>query len=176
MLHSLSLKVFLILLFRGEGNEDSVFELDMSTNGKANNETVIFNLNTLNKEDKKTTLVPEYKNDTRIIDETHFNDERLFRKTYTREKCIQSKKDAAQLSQCHESDPIQDLKNTNSENPSTISKFIKSKSLSFPQVHSDLPDLPIALRKGIRSCTRHPFSNFVSYTNLSSFYHQFCVL
>ena len=131
----------------GKENENSVFELDMSTNGKENIETEIFNPNTLNKEDMRITLVPEHKTDTTIIDETRFNDERLFGKTYTREKRIQSKKDAVILPQCHESDPIPDLKNTDSENPGTISKFIESESLSIPQIHSDPLDLPIALRK-----------------------------
>ena len=28
-------------------------------------------------------------------------------------------------------------------------------------------DVPIALRKGIRSCTQHPISNYVSYDHLS---------
>ncbi|KAH9751535.1 hypothetical protein KPL71_014332 [Citrus sinensis] len=101
----------------GKENENSVFELDMSTNGKENIETEIFNPNTLNMEDRRTTLVPEHKTDPRIIDETRFNDERLFGKTYTREKRIQSKKDAVILPQCHESDPIPDPKNTDSENP-----------------------------------------------------------
>ncbi|KAL9434214.1 hypothetical protein AB3S75_028943 [Citrus x aurantiifolia] len=34
-------------------------------------------------------------------------------------------------------------------------------------------DLPIALRKGIRSCTKHPLSNFISYKNISSSYCAF---
>ena len=37
---------------------------------------------------------------------------------------------------------------------------------------SDL-DLPIALRKGVRSCTIHPISNFVSYHRLSSSFSAF---
>ena len=128
----------------------------MSTNGKANIETAIFN----HKEDMRTTLVPEYKTDTRIIDKTRFNDERLFEKTYTKEKQIQSKKDAVILHQRHESNPIPYLKNTDSENPNIISKFIKSKSLSIPQVHSNPLDLLIALTKRIRSFTQHPFFQF----------------
>ena len=101
----------------------------MSTNGKANIETAILNSNTLNKENKenrRTTLVPEHKTDTRIIDKTRFNDERLFGKTYVREKRIQSKKDATILPQRHESNLIPDPKNIDSKNPGTISKFIES--------------------------------------------------
>lgn len=34
-------------------------------------------------------------------------------------------------------------------------------------------DIPIALRKGVRSCTQHPISQFVSYSNLSPFFRAF---
>uniref|UniRef100_A0A5B6Z677 Putative polyprotein n=1 Tax=Davidia involucrata TaxID=16924 RepID=A0A5B6Z677_DAVIN len=34
-------------------------------------------------------------------------------------------------------------------------------------------DVPIAVRKGIRSCTQHPISNFVSYSSLSPSYRAF---
>src|SRR6202034_3622440 len=33
--------------------------------------------------------------------------------------------------------------------------------------------LPIALRKGVRACTQHPISQFVSYDRLSPSYHAF---
>jgi hypothetical protein len=33
--------------------------------------------------------------------------------------------------------------------------------------------LPIAQRKGVRSCTHHPISDFVSYQHISSSYHFF---
>ena len=33
--------------------------------------------------------------------------------------------------------------------------------------------MPVALRKGVRSCTQHPISNFISYDRLSSKYHAF---
>ena len=34
-------------------------------------------------------------------------------------------------------------------------------------------DIPIALRKGIRSCTQHPISKFISYSKLSSSFKTF---
>ena len=34
-------------------------------------------------------------------------------------------------------------------------------------------DMPIAVRKGIRSCTNYPISNYLSYSNLSSSYQAF---
>ena len=32
---------------------------------------------------------------------------------------------------------------------------------------------PIAIHKGVRSCTKHPISNFVSYTHLSATYKTY---
>ena len=42
------------------------------------------------------------------------------------------------------------------------------------EVSNDL-DLPIALRKGMRSCTKHPIRNFVSYNELSPSYGAFAM-
>ena len=42
----------------------------------------------------------------------------------------------------------------------------------FPTVVDDL-DAPIAHRKGVRTCTQHPISQFVSYSRLSSSYRAF---
>ena len=42
----------------------------------------------------------------------------------------------------------------------------------LPTQESDL-DLPIAIRKGTRTCTRHPISKYVSYDNLSPKYRAF---
>ena len=36
-------------------------------------------------------------------------------------------------------------------------------------------DVPIALRKGIHSCTQHPISNYVSYDHLSPVFRAFLV-
>ncbi|KAH9668313.1 hypothetical protein KPL70_021366 [Citrus sinensis] len=41
-----------------------------------------------------------------------------------------------------------------------------------PRVSSDL-DLPIAIRKAIRTCTKHPISNFLTCTKLSSGFRAF---
>jgi hypothetical protein len=37
----------------------------------------------------------------------------------------------------------------------------------------DDSNIPIALRKGVRSCTSHPINKFVSYEGLSPTYHAF---
>ncbi|KAF7808158.1 Retrovirus-related Pol polyprotein from transposon TNT 1-94 [Senna tora] len=34
-------------------------------------------------------------------------------------------------------------------------------------------NLPIALRKGVRTCTKHPIANFVCYDKLSNNYRAF---
>ena len=48
-----------------------------------------------------------------------------------------------------------------------------SSSSSNPETISNRLDEPIALRKGVRSCTQHPISKFVSYDNLSPLFHAF---
>jgi hypothetical protein len=37
----------------------------------------------------------------------------------------------------------------------------------------DDSDIPIAIRKGVKSCTNHPINRFVSYEGLSLSYHAF---
>jgi hypothetical protein len=59
---------------------------------------------------------------------------------------------------CQASDP--DSGNTTSTSDSVI------------HVVNDM-SLPIAQCKGVRSCTHHPISDFVSYQHLSSPYHSF---
>lgn len=46
----------------------------------------------------------------------------------------------------------------------------KGKSISVSESHILYPDIddPVAIRKPVRSCTKHPMSNFISYSNLSS--------
>ena len=48
-----------------------------------------------------------------------------------------------------------------------------SSSSDNPETISDRLDEPIALKKGVRSCTQHPISKFVSYDNLSPWFHAF---
>ncbi len=38
---------------------------------------------------------------------------------------------------------------------------------------NDNLDTPIALRKGVRSCSQYSISNYISYRNLSPRYHSF---
>ena len=49
--------------------------------------------------------------------------------------------------------------------PSPLNEVINASPSSFPE-YIDL-DLPIAVRKAIRSCTQHPLSNFVSFNRFS---------
>ena len=55
---------------------------------------------------------------------------------------------------------------TDSGNPLPISTH------DIPTEMHDL-DLSIAVRKGVRSCTQYPISNFVSYDSLSPSYRTF---
>ena len=48
-----------------------------------------------------------------------------------------------------------------------------SKNLDLTEF-SDL-EIPIAHRKGIRSCTMHPISNYVSYQKLSPSFKAFAI-
>ena len=45
-------------------------------------------------------------------------------------------------------------------------------ALLFPTQDLDL-DLPIALRKGTRACTKYPIAEYISYSNLSENYRAF---
>ncbi|RVW36184.1 Retrovirus-related Pol polyprotein from transposon RE2 [Vitis vinifera] len=48
-----------------------------------------------------------------------------------------------------------------------------SSSSGNPKNISETLDVPIAHRKGVRSCTKHPISKFVSYDNLFPSFHAF---
>ncbi|XP_070054777.1 uncharacterized protein [Nicotiana tomentosiformis] len=55
------------------------------------------------------------------------------------------------------------------------SSVVETSSTSeLSKFSSDL-DVPIANRKGVRSCTKHPLSNFVSYNSLSPSYRAFAL-
>ncbi|KAK8923657.1 hypothetical protein KSP39_PZI019078 [Platanthera zijinensis] len=58
-----------------------------------------------------------------------------------------------------------------SKGPSTQDHAIRPDQSLDPE--SGSPDAPIALRKGIRSCTKHPLSNYVSYDSFSTAYKTF---
>ena len=72
--------------------------------------------------------------------------------------------DAQTLQHNHESEPRENL-------VSGIGK--PSSSNSNDQDNPSEMNIPIALRKGVRSCTKHPLSKFVSYSNLSSSFAAF---
>ncbi|XP_075499991.1 uncharacterized protein LOC142538567 [Primulina tabacum] len=72
-------------------------------------------------------------------------------KVYSRRKKPQATKDIVNPNNSQEDEPVVD-----------------------PQSNTTLDlDLPIAVRKRKRSCTQHPISNFVSYSNLSSSFRAF---
>ena len=58
----------------------------------------------------------------------------------------------------------------------TSSSSSKSTSLEHESCSNSKVDdsnLPIAIRKGVRYCTQHPLSKYVSYKNLSPVFHAF---
>ncbi|XP_073152035.1 uncharacterized protein [Henckelia pumila] len=81
-----------------------------------------------------------------------------------------------------ESAPHKELYVYSRRNKSQVTKDVVNLSHSQenePMVDSSLSgtthdlDVPIAFRKGVRSCNKHPIFNFVSYSNLSSSFRVF---
>ncbi|CAJ2646885.1 unnamed protein product [Trifolium pratense] len=66
---------------------------------------------------------------------------------------------------CHESELGDDQ----------LPKKRKGKSISVSESRILYPDIddPVAVRKPVRSCTKYPLSNFISYSNLSSSFSAF---
>ena len=114
----------------------------------------------------QTTLMPTHDQDH---ENTKFNENTCKK---NQEFCIYSRRNHIQkmveptLQQGHESisrtDPISPL-----EKGKVSSKPCSSSNINHEESRSDL-DVPIAFRKGVRSCTKHLMSNFMSYKNLSS--------
>nr|KYP58512.1 hypothetical protein KK1_013922 [Cajanus cajan] len=53
-----------------------------------------------------------------------------------------------------------------------LSIFSQGNIVPNPKPIDDI-DIPIALRKGVRSCTQHPIEKYVSYGKLSKGYRSF---
>lgn len=65
-----------------------------------------------------------------------------------------------------------------SENPSSGTSGNPTPTLSPSNISNDAPiisdlDVPIAVRKGVRNCTKHPISNYLSYHKLSKGHKAF---
>ncbi|KAH9762305.1 protein kinase domain-containing protein [Citrus sinensis] len=75
---------------------------------------------------------------------------------YSKEYQEQKRKRNIVLQHHQESDQRLDHENSN-----------KNPTGNFELNSSNQKDLPIALRKGVRSCTKHPLSNFISYNNVT---------
>ncbi|KAG6487993.1 hypothetical protein ZIOFF_056751 [Zingiber officinale] len=56
--------------------------------------------------------------------------------------------------------------------PDPVKQLSSSVESTTPLNMNEL-NLPVAVRKGVRSCTQHPISNYVSYSRLSPSYHAF---
>ena len=92
-------------------------------------------------------------------------DRRFKGKFYVSKNSKKNTNGAPTLQHCHETE----LR----ENPVSQPEIGESSSEPKNHIESFDLDIPIALRKGIRSCTKHPLSNFVSYSNLSPSYAAF---
>lgn len=68
------------------------------------------------------------------------------------------------------SDQISNSENSHPGNTPCLDT--SSNLVDDTQIYND-PDLPIALRKGVRSCTQHPIGNHVSFGKLSQEYKAF---
>lgn len=77
---------------------------------------------------------------------------------YSRKQNSQGNKLLMNSMHCPESEHVLGTNSSSSGNPKNISETL---------------DVPIAHRKGVRSCTKHPISKFVSYENLFPSFHAF---
>ena len=79
-------------------------------------------------------------------------------RVYSRKQNSQGNKLLMNSMHCPESELVLGTNSSSSGNPKNISETL---------------DVPIAHRKGVRSCTKHPISKFVSYENLFPSFHAF---
>ncbi|KAG6521936.1 hypothetical protein ZIOFF_019070 [Zingiber officinale] len=73
----------------------------------------------------------------------------------------------------HKQEPPMDrLVESDALAPDPMKQLSSSVEPTAPLNMNEL-DLPVVVRKGVRSCTQHPISNHVSYSRLSPSYHAF---
>ncbi|KAL4562118.1 hypothetical protein LXL04_034312 [Taraxacum kok-saghyz] len=132
---------------------------DVTSDSKAtesSNSTPLTQTNELSPPHQTQTPTPDPPNQANSFEHSRFQ------QVYSRRKQTQEIEVDVNPSSCHESDPVLD--------PSSQKR--SGESLPSPHFFPDL-DLPIAVRKGVRSCTKHPISKFISYSKLSPTYHAF---
>ncbi|RVW45092.1 Retrovirus-related Pol polyprotein from transposon TNT 1-94 [Vitis vinifera] len=79
---------------------------------------------------------------------------------------IQEETEERALSQqTHEAEP--------GPNPSKLPGNNAPDGTVDSELENDILNMPIAWRKGVRSCTQHPIGNFISYDKLSPTFHAF---
>ena len=87
---------------------------------------------------------------------------KYFPKVYTRKHCVPLQGQYSDLEPNHE-----EAAECNIEGNCTV------ENLNPLNESVDELDLPVALRKGVRSCTKHSIKNFLTYSNLSPRYRAF---
>ncbi|XP_021887942.1 pentatricopeptide repeat-containing protein At1g05600-like [Carica papaya] len=88
-------------------------------------------------------------------------------RVYIRRNKTPVDKDFEPTTHCHESISVPSSKDISSN------EFSGTISDTVTITNHDI-ELPIALRKGTRSCTRHPRQDYVSFNNLSLKYYSYC--
>ena len=118
-------------------------------------------LDTGNKEE--LTLMPQQDNPCKEIANRLIDCDRIWKgKGYMRRN--KEVEDAQTLQHNHESEPRKNL---------ISGKGKPSSSNSNDQDNPSKMNIAMVLRKGVRSCTKHPLSKFMSYSNLSSSFAAF---
>ena len=97
--------------------------------------------------------------------EREVNIDRRFGKVYFRNDVLEGKESEASF-HSHQSESELDRDSSDNSNSNFGSNF---NSLIVP---NEL-NLPIVVRKGIKTCTKYPMSKYVSYTNLSPSFSTF---
>ena len=132
----------------------------------------------LNNENVDPSLVLSHKDhDSNIMNgkEKSTKNTRLIVDVLYSRRNITQRKELIDLLHYHEStyppsntflEPTQPIQSTSGLNP-------KSTSPMFDSSESRNSNIPMVVRKGVRSCTKHPSSNYMSYKNLSPKFHVF---
>ena len=151
-------------------SENEIVAENENPNQQNNNESENFATNIdknfsniLNNEELEgSPMVPPHIHDQ---NEREVNIDRRFQKIYSRKDVLQGKESEASL-HSHESELELDWDSSDNFDSNSDSNS------NSPIVPNEL-NLSIAVRKGIRTCTKYPMSKYVSYTNLSPSFSAF---
>lgn len=149
-----------------ENAQESILELNLPVNEHPTNSGATFSNQNHNEQ------VLDLNSNEKHPEMPQHNDSNKLVKVYERRD--HKKGDEGPILQpCQESEPRDDPSHCPNPGKSSIVPECHGKSTSIPKsLDSDL-DIPITIRKPVRSCTKYPMSKFVSYSNLSSSFVAF---